>query len=63
MKKVVIFCSVLTRVGQRAFDHRSGDPYNEYAYDDIDRLAQADYLKGELTENVVFTMDDLGHCV
>ncbi len=60
-KDIVIFCSVLTRADQRAFDYRSGDSYNEYAYDDIDRLEQADYLKGELTENEVFAMDDLGN--
>jgi RHS repeat-associated protein len=48
-------------IATKLFDHRSGDPYNEYAYDDIDRLEQADYLKGELTEDEVFTMDDLGN--
>jgi hypothetical protein len=36
LKEIVIFCSVPTRVDQRTFDHRSGGPYNEYAYDDID---------------------------
>jgi hypothetical protein len=60
-KEIVVFCNVLTRAEQCVFDHCAGVPYNEYAYDDIDRLAQANYLKGSLTENEVFTMDDLGN--
>ena len=42
------------------FDHRSGSPYNEYAYDDIDRLTGVTYLSnGSDTE--AFVMDDLGN--
>jgi RHS repeat-associated protein len=33
-------------IWKKRFDHRNGSPYNEYSYDDIDRLARADYLKG-----------------
>ncbi|MGI5854764.1 MAG: hypothetical protein ACOX8I_10660, partial [Bacillota bacterium] len=29
---------------RQTFDHRAGDPYNEYAYDDLDRLTDADHL-------------------
>ena len=43
------------------FDHRSGMPYNEYTYDNIDRLTRADYLKGQLTEYETFTMDNFGN--
>jgi RHS repeat-associated protein len=43
------------------FDHRAGDPYNQYGYDNLDRLTQADYLVGFLSENEVFGMDDLGN--
>ena len=43
------------------FDHRSSDPYNGYNYDGLDRLTEADYLVGLLTQDQVFTMDDLGN--
>jgi len=28
---------------RKTFDHRSGDPYNEYSYDDLDRLIGVTY--------------------
>ncbi len=48
-------------VWKKTFDHRNGSPYNEYSYDDSDRLTRADYLKGQTTEYEAFTMDDLGN--
>jgi len=48
-------------IWKKRFDHRNGSPYNEYSYDDIDRLARADYLKGLTTEYEAFNMDDLGN--
>ncbi len=48
-------------IHKKSFDHRSGSPYNEYSYDTLDRLTEADYLVGTLTEVEVFTMDDLGN--
>jgi RHS repeat-associated protein len=43
---------------KKTFDHRGGTPYNEYEYDDLDRLAVATYIDDA---NEVFTMDDLGN--
>jgi len=42
---------------RKTFDHRSGDPYNEYSYDDLDRLADVTYHD---TDAEAFVMDDLG---
>ncbi len=48
-------------IGKTTFDHRASSPYNEYAYDNLDRLTEAVYLVDTLTEDEVFTMDDLGN--
>ncbi|MBE0535689.1 MAG: hypothetical protein IH624_08460 [Phycisphaerae bacterium] len=31
-------------IHRKTFAHRAGSPYNEYTYDDPDRLTDADYL-------------------
>ena len=48
---------------RKTFDHRSGDPYNEYTYDDLDRLTDADYLvdSGTPDREDSFVMDGLGN--
>ena len=43
---------------RKTFDHRSGDPYNEYSYDDLDRLTGVTYHD---TDTEAFNMDDLGN--
>jgi len=43
---------------RKTFDHRSGDPYNEYSYDDLDRLTGVTYHD---TDAEAFVMDDLGN--
>jgi RHS repeat-associated protein len=43
---------------RKTFDHRSGDPYNEYTYDDLDRLTDVTYHDSD-TE--AFVMDALGN--
>ena len=43
------------------FDHRTSNPYNDFDYDDIDRLTEADYLVGVLTEDEAFAMKDTGN--
>ena len=43
---------------RKIFDHRSGDPYNEYGYDDLDRLTGVTYHD---TDTEAFNMDDLGN--
>lgn len=43
------------------FEYRPGSPYNQYTYDNLDRLTEADYLVGLLTEDETFGMDDLGN--
>jgi len=43
---------------RKTFDHRSGDPYNEYSYDDLDRLIGVTYHD---TDAEAFVMDDLGN--
>ncbi len=43
---------------RKVFDHRTGDPYNQYAYDDLDRLTAVTYHDSD-TE--AFNMDDLGN--
>ncbi|MCD6380650.1 RHS repeat protein [bacterium] len=45
-------------IWKKQFDHRDSDPYNEYEYDDLDRLTVAIYIDDA---NEVFTMDDLGN--
>ena len=45
-------------IWQKTFDHRDGSPYNDYTYDDIDRLTAAAYHNSD-TEG--FVMDDLGN--
>ena len=45
-------------IRKKTFDHRGGTPYNEYEYDDLDRLDLATYIDDS---NEVFTMDDLGN--
>ena len=37
------------------------DPANGFTYDTLDRLTQADYLVGVLTEDEQFTYDSLGN--
>ncbi len=48
---------------RKTFDHRSGDPYNEYTYDDLDRLTDAEYLVdgGTPDREDSFVMDGLGN--
>jgi len=48
---------------RKTFDHRSGDPYNEYTYDDLDRLTDAGYLVdgGTPDREDSFVMDGLGN--
>jgi len=41
------------------YGHRDGDPASEFSYDNLDRLARADY--GIDDTNEIFTMDDLGN--
>jgi len=43
---------------RKVFDHRTGDPYNEYTYDDLDRVTAVTYHDSD-TE--AFTMDNLGN--
>ena len=43
---------------RKTFDHRSGDPYNEYSYDDLDRLTGVTYHD---TDTEAFNMDDPGN--
>ncbi|MBN1816648.1 MAG: hypothetical protein JW828_04765, partial [Sedimentisphaerales bacterium] len=43
---------------RKTFDHRSGSPYNQYSYDDLDRLTGVTYHDSD-TE--AFAMDDLGN--
>ncbi|MBN1125490.1 MAG: hypothetical protein JXA82_10815 [Sedimentisphaerales bacterium] len=43
---------------RKTFDHRAGDPYNEYTYDDLERLTDVTYHDSD-TE--AFVMDDLGN--
>ncbi|MBN1124404.1 MAG: hypothetical protein JXA82_05295 [Sedimentisphaerales bacterium] len=43
---------------RKTFDHRSGDPYNQYSYDALDRLTGVTYHDSD-TE--AFAMDDLGN--
>jgi YD repeat-containing protein len=45
-------------IDTKTFDHRSGDPYNDYGYDDIDRMTSVTYHDFD-TES--FAMDDLGN--
>jgi RHS repeat-associated protein len=45
----------------QSFDHRDASPDNIYTYDDLDRLVEADYLVGVLTQDEQFTYDDLGN--
>ena len=40
---------------RKTFDHRSSDPYNEYSYDDLDRLVGVTYHD---TDTEAFNMDD-----
>ena len=49
-------------IDKKYFHHRGPTVYNNYDYDDIDRVTRADYLVNELT-NVyeAFNMDDLGN--
>ena len=41
-----------------AFDHRSGSPYNEYSYDNLDRLTGVTYHN---SDSEAFVRDDLGN--
>ncbi len=43
---------------RKTFDHRTNDPYNQYTYDDLDRLTAVTYHDSD-TE--AFNMDDLGN--
>ena len=43
---------------RKTFDHRAGDPYNEYTYDDLDRLTAVGYHD---LDTEAFNMDDLGN--
>jgi hypothetical protein len=42
----------------KSFDRIRNNTYNDYEYDDLDRLAVATYINDA---NEVFTMDDLGN--
>ncbi|MCD4737470.1 MAG: hypothetical protein K8R53_15610 [Bacteroidales bacterium] len=48
-------------ITEQLFAHRTSDPCNLYAYDNLDRLTEADYLVGVLTEDEQFTYDKLGN--
>ena len=48
-------------ITNQKFAHRTSDPCNLYAYDNLDRLTEADYLVGVLTEDEQFTYDKLGN--
>ena len=50
-----------SNITSQTFGHRTSDPYNMYTYDALDRLTQADYLVGVLTEDEQFTYDSLGN--
>ena len=43
---------------RKTFDHRTSGPYNEYTYDDLDRLTAVTYHDSD-TE--AFDIDDLGN--
>ncbi len=45
-----------------SFDHRQNTPYNAFSYDPLERLTEAEYRVGVLSEGEVFGMDDLGNC-
>ena len=47
-----------SNIYRKTFDHRISDPYNEYSYDDLDRLTGVTYHDSD-TE--AFNMDDLGN--
>lgn len=42
------------------FDHRSGSPYNEFTYDNLDRVTDVTYLSNS-QDTEEFPMDDLGN--
>ena len=39
---------------RKTFDHRTSDPYNEFAYDDIDRLTGVTYHRASFS-TLLFT--------
>ena len=47
-----------SNIYRKTFDHRISDPYNEYSYDDLDRLTGVTYHDSD-TE--AFNMDELGN--
>jgi len=48
-----------SNISKQTYDHRSGDPYAEFSYDNLDRLTAAEY--GIQDNNELFTIDDLGN--
>ena len=44
---------------RQTFDHRTNDPYNEYGYDDLDRLTGVTYLSTP-GDDEAFVMDEPG---
>ncbi len=47
---------------RKTFDHRTNDPYNQYTYDDLDRLIDVDYLVNVTPDHEeTFVMDTLGN--
>ena len=45
-------------ISRQTYDHRSGDPYTTFSYDDLARLTTANY---GTSDDEVFTLDDLGN--
>ncbi len=50
-------------IERKTFDHRTNDEYNQYAYDDLDRVSDVDYLVYNSTPDheETFNMDTLGN--
>ncbi len=53
-----IYVEDKNNIYRKACGHRSGDPYNEYSYDDLDRLTGVTYHD---TDTEASVMDDLGN--